>query len=150
MFLFLVPSLLVLKRKCLGLGQIILRDKLLVGILCHPPATSSHSLRSWCGGLGMGSPSNLVFNHKSATVSSDPRWWDIVVLLAGIAVRFATYRDPRSPWRLPCRLLPISLGWLQRGRSWEQNIFNICSRSHSFSLSFSEALLKTHLGRLPA
>ena len=89
-------------------------------IFCHSPATSSHSHRSWCDGLGMGSPCNLVFNHQSATFSCAPRWWDIVVLLAGIAVRFVTHRDPRSPWRLPCRRLPTSLGWLRRGRSWKQ------------------------------
>ena len=121
MFLALVPSLLALKR--IGLCLFWRTNYLLALPLvtfCHSPATSSHSHRSWCDGLGMGSPCNLVFNHQSATFSCAPRWWDIVVLLAGIAVRFVTHRDPRSPWRLPCRRLPTSLGWLRRGRSWEQ------------------------------
>ena len=32
-----------------------------------------------------------------------------------------TYRGPRSPWRLPCRLLPTSLGLPQQGQSWKEN-----------------------------
>ena len=139
MFLPLVPFLLALERigLCLLWGTNYLLALPLV-IFCHSPATSSHSHRSWCDGLGMGSPCNLVFNHQSATFSCAPRWWDIVVLLAGIAVRFVTHRDPRSPWRLPCRQLPTSLGWLRRGRSWEQEHKHLLSQSELLHYLLSE------------
>ena len=51
--------------------------------LLDPPATSSHSHRSLCGGLGMGSPWNLVAN-QTLNVSNcliDSRWLEIVVLV---------------------------------------------------------------------
>ena len=147
------PSYLFWKEYVFILAIFFL-DKLVAGmatyIFCPPPATSSHSHRSWCDGLGMGSPCNLVFNHQSATFSCAPRWWDIVVLLTGIAVRFVTHRDPRSPWRLPCRQLPTSLGWLQRGRSWEQEHKTFALAIRVASLFALWAFLNTHLGRLPA
>ena len=95
--------------KCVHSWIILLHLPLLLVSLCHDaPLLEWAHQKAW-----------VVIINLYIVKRCDWIEWQVVTIIN--AARCCTHRGPRSPWRLPCRLLPTSLGLPQQGQSWKEN-----------------------------